>query len=173
MEEMDRIAGHVKWYVPNSVALMGQVPWLLNASIKDNILLGRPYKEKRYEKVIAASDLQTDIDLLPEGDETEIGERGVLLSGGQRQRLAIARCLYSKAYCTFLDAPFSNLDSKITTHIFHQGILGILLKRKRTVFMSTERTDFLSEAHHIIALKGQFTPRKKLSWLDKKRNLYN
>ncbi|XP_040580074.1 ATP-binding cassette sub-family C member Sur [Lepeophtheirus salmonis] len=153
IEEMDRITGSVKWNVPDTVALLGQRPWLLNTTIKDNILLGRPFKEKRYKKVIAACDLQTDIDLLPHGDDTEIGERGVLLSGGQRQRLAIARCLYSKSYCTFMDAPFSSLDSKITSHVFEEGVLKILLKRRRTVFLTTERLDFLHRADHIVALK--------------------
>ena len=124
----------------------------MNASIKDNILLGRAMREKRYQKVIKACDLAADIDLLPEGDDTEVGEKGVLLSGGQRQRLAIARCLYSKAACTFLDAPFSSLDSNITNHIFNEGILGILMKRKRTVFMATDRIDFLHKADWVIYL---------------------
>ncbi|CAB4057871.1 ABCC9 [Lepeophtheirus salmonis] len=133
IEEMDRITGSVKWNVPDTVALLGQRPWLLNTTIKDNILLGRPFKEKKIQK--------------------EIGERGVLLSGGQRQRLAIARCLYSKSYCTFMDAPFSSLDSKITSHVFEEGVLKILLKRRRTVFLTTERLDFLHRADHIVALK--------------------
>ena len=155
-EEMERVSGKVSWNLPSPVALTGQKPWLLNASIKDNILLGRPLKEKRYRKVLTACDLNADIDLLPEGDETEVGERGVLLSGGQRQRLAIARCIYSKAACTFLDAPFSALDANITSHIFSHGIMSILLKRKRTVFMATERIDFLSKADHVIYMKDGY-----------------
>lgn len=149
-EEMERLRGSIKWHLPPAVALTGQRPWLLNASIRDNILLGRPFKEKRYEKVLRACDLKADIELLPEGDETEVGERGVLLSGGQRHRIAIARCIYSKAPCTFLDSPFSSLDSNITTHIFHEGILRILLKRRRTVFMATDRIDFLQKADWVI-----------------------
>eukprot|EP00095_Tigriopus_kingsejongensis_P009125 snap_masked-scaffold595_size129005-processed-gene-0.7 protein:Tk09125 transcript:snap_masked-scaffold595_size129005-processed-gene-0.7-mRNA-1 annotation:"cystic fibrosis transmembrane conductance regulator" len=149
-EEMERLRGYVKWHLPPTVALTGQKPWLLNASIRDNILLGRPFKEKRYDKVLRVCDLRADLDLLPEGDETEVGERGVLLSGGQRHRIAIARCIYSKAPCTFLDSPFSSLDSSITTHIFHEGILGILLKRRRTVFMATDRVDFLNRADWVI-----------------------
>ena len=120
-------------------------------------MLGRPYKEKKYRKVIAACDLAADFDFLPEGDDTEVGERGVLLSGGQRQRLAIARCLYSRAACTFLDAPFSSLDSKITKHIFNHGILGMLLKRKKTVFMATDRLDFLDRADKVIYVRDGST----------------
>ena len=75
-------------------AVLSQHPWLLNASVKDNILFGRPYKEKRYLKTVAACQLQPDLEMLPDGADTEVGERGVLLSGGQRQRICLARCLY-------------------------------------------------------------------------------
>jgi ABC-type multidrug transport system fused ATPase/permease subunit len=63
MEEMERVRGHVKWNLPSAVALTGQNPWLLNASVKDNVLLGRPYREKRYQKVLAACDLNADIEV--------------------------------------------------------------------------------------------------------------
>ncbi len=168
LEEIDRLRGNVAWHLPSAVAFTGQNPWLLNASVRDNILLGRPFKEKRYQKVLSACDLNADIELLPDGDNTEVGERGVLLSGGQRQRLAIARCLYSKAACTFLDSPFSSLDSNITTHIFYQGVLGILLKRKRTVFMVTDRVDFLQKADHVLYLKeGRLVDQGKMDDLMK------
>ena len=94
----------------------------------------------------------------------KVGERGVLLSGGQRQRLAIARCLYSKAACTFLDAPFSSLDSHIASHIFHEGILGILLKRKRTVVMVTDREDFLQRADKVFYVReGRIADQGKMA----------
>ncbi len=154
LEETERLSGDVMWNLPpGPTAVVSQKPWLLNASVRDNILLGRPLREKRYRKVLAACDLNADVDLLPDGDETEVGERGVLLSGGQRQRLALARCLYSKASCTFLDAPFSSLDAKITAHVFHEGIRGILLRRRRTVFMATDRLDFLELADRVVYMK--------------------
>ena len=64
--------GHVKWNLPSAMALTGQSPWMLNASVRDNVLLGRPFREKRYRKVLAACDLNADIDILPEKDETEV-----------------------------------------------------------------------------------------------------
>ncbi len=153
LEELERLSGELRWNLPASVAFTGQKPWLLNASVRDNILLGRPFKEKRYQKVLAACDLNADINLLPDGDETEVGEHGVLLSGGQRQRLSVARCLYSKAACSFFDAPFSSLDASITSQIFKQGIQDILLKRRRTVIMATDRLDFLEKADNVIYIQ--------------------
>lgn len=68
-----------------------------SCSIRDNILFGEPYRPKRYDKIIESCALKADIDLMPNGDLTEIGERGLSISGGQRQRLCIARALYSSA----------------------------------------------------------------------------
>lgn len=76
---------------------MAQQPWLLNATIRDNILFGEPYRPKRYNKILDACALKPDIDLMPDNDMTKIGERGINFSGGQRQRIAIARALYSSA----------------------------------------------------------------------------
>ncbi len=74
-------------------------------------------------------------------------------TGGQRQRLAIARALYSKAGCTFLDSPFSAVDADLANHIFKAGIMKILLKRKRTVLLATDRLDFIEKASKIVFLK--------------------
>lgn len=85
-----------------TIAYVSQKPWLLNGSLRDNILFGRPYRARRYNRVISATALQPDIDILPGKDMTDIGERGINLSGGQRQRVAIARALYSKANVVIL-----------------------------------------------------------------------
>lgn len=79
------------------VAYVAQKPWLLNGTLRNNILFGTTYKPKRYRKVIQACALQSDIDILPDQEETKIGEKGVNLSGGQKQRVAIARAIYSNA----------------------------------------------------------------------------
>jgi ABC-type thiamine transport system ATPase subunit len=75
-------------------------------------------------------------------------------TGGQRQRLAIARAIYSKAPCTFLDNPFSALDPDLANHVFNVGILKILKKRKRTVLLATDRTDFFEKADRIVFLRN-------------------
>lgn len=80
-----------------SVAYCPQTPWLLNSTIRDNILFGLPFRPRRYDQVLTACALKPDLSILPKRDLTEIGERGINLSGGQRQRIAIARALYSRA----------------------------------------------------------------------------
>lgn len=84
-------------YRYSTIAYVPQIPWLLNATIRDNIIFGESFRPKRYEKVLEVCSLKPDIELMPAGDATEIGERGINLSGGQRQRIAIARALYSSA----------------------------------------------------------------------------
>ena len=135
-------------------ALLSQNPWLLNASIKENILFGRPYKEKRYLKTMAACELQHDLDMLPDGGDTEVGERGLMLSGGQRQRLGLARCLYSTAPIVLLDAPFTALDNRLSQSIMERVVLGILHRQKRTVVMTTDDPSLLSFAQHVVVLEG-------------------
>lgn len=81
----------------STIAYVPQNPWLLNATIRENILFGESFRPRRYEKVLESCTLKPDIEMMPEGDATEIGERGLNLSGGQRQRIAIARALYSCA----------------------------------------------------------------------------
>ena len=81
----------------STIAYVAQQPWLLNSSIRENILFGESFRPRRYDFVLEACALKPDIDLMPAGDLTIIGERGLNLSGGQRQRIAIARALYSSA----------------------------------------------------------------------------
>ncbi|KAK7077012.1 hypothetical protein SK128_015540 [Halocaridina rubra] len=95
--EMITLKGQLKWNGEMSVAYISQHPWLLNATLRDNILFGRRLLARRYQRVLQACALKPDIDILPNGDQTEIGERGFNLSGGQRQRVAVARALYSDA----------------------------------------------------------------------------
>lgn len=74
---------------------------------RDNILFGKPYNEKKYEKAIFDACLNSDLAMLPDGDMTEIGEKGITLSGGQKQRVNIARALYFDADITLFDDPLS------------------------------------------------------------------
>lgn len=81
----------------STISYVQQTPWLMKASIRDNIIFGEPFRPRRYEKVLLSCCLKQDIDLMPDGDMTEIGTNGLNLSGGQRQRITIARALYSSA----------------------------------------------------------------------------
>ena len=151
-------------------ALLSQSPWLLNASIKENILFGRPYKEKRYLKTIAACELRHDMDMMSDGGDTEVGERGVLISGGQRQRLGLARCLYSTAPIVLLDAPFTAIDNKLSQSIMEKVVMGILRRQKRTVVMTTDDPNMLQFAQHVLVLEaGQI---KHQGTFDEVRNAF-
>ena len=77
------------------VAYVPQQAWIMNASLKDNIIFGGPLDHAWYQHVIDACCLTQDIQMLPAGDDTEIGERGINLSGGQRQRVNLGKTLFS------------------------------------------------------------------------------
>ncbi|XP_075886008.1 ATP-binding cassette sub-family C member 9 isoform X3 [Nelusetta ayraudi] len=136
-----------------SVAYAAQKSWLLNATVEENITFGSPFSKQRYKAVIDACSLQPDIDLLPFGDQTEIGERGINLSGGQRQRICVGRALYQNTNIVFLDDPFSALDIHLSDHLMQEGILKFLQDDKRTVVLVTHKLQYLIHADWIIAMK--------------------
>uniref|UniRef100_A0A671Q911 ATP-binding cassette sub-family C member 9-like n=1 Tax=Sinocyclocheilus anshuiensis TaxID=1608454 RepID=A0A671Q911_9TELE len=161
--EMQTISGKVYWskyftgglHIKNrySVAYAAQKSWLLNATVEENITFGSPFNKQRYKAVIDACSLQPDIDLLPFGDQTEIGERGINLSGGQRQRICVARALYQNTNIVFLDDPFSALDIHLSDHLMQEGILKFLQDDKRTLVLVTHKLQYLIHADWIIAMK--------------------
>ncbi|KAH0516432.1 ATP-binding cassette sub-family C member 9, partial [Microtus ochrogaster] len=153
--EMQTLEGKVYWSNRSrySVAYAAQKPWLLNATVEENITFGSPFNRQRYKAVTDACSLQPDIDLLPFGDQTEIGERGINLSGGQRQRICVARALYQNTNIVFLDDPFSALDIHLSDHLMQEGILKFLQDDKRTVVLVTHKLQYLTHADWIIAMK--------------------
>ncbi|KAM6464846.1 ATP-binding cassette sub-family C member 8 isoform 2-T2 [Liasis olivaceus] len=176
--EMQKISGNVIWNssIPDSetgedvssemettiemesrkrgpVAYASQKPWLLNATVEENITFESPFNKQRYKAVIDACCLQPDIDILPHGDQTQIGERGINLSGGQRQRISVARALYQQTNVVFLDDPFSALDIHLSDHLMQEGILNLLREDKRTIVLVTHKLQYLPHADWIIAMK--------------------
>ncbi|KAK4297667.1 hypothetical protein Pmani_029930 [Petrolisthes manimaculis] len=114
------------------------------------------YLARRYQRVLRACALQPDVDILPQGDRSVIGERGINLSGGQRQRVAVARALYSDAATVIMDCPFSALDVSVASQVWEGGVLRLLLARGRSVILATHLTHLATHADHIIFLeKGQ------------------
>ena len=93
-----------------------------NATLRDNVTFGKPYSKETYDAVVEACALKTDLDMLPGGDQTEIGEKGINLSGGQKQRVSLARAVYSGSNLDLLDDPLSAVDSHVGKHIFNKVI---------------------------------------------------
>ncbi|XP_044308124.1 ATP-binding cassette sub-family C member 9 isoform X2 [Varanus komodoensis] len=152
--EMQTLEGKVHWSRNRySVAYAAQKPWLLNATVEENITFGSTFNKQRYKAVTDTCSLQPDIDLLPFGDQTEIGERGINLSGGQRQRICVARALYQNTNIVFLDDPFSALDIHLSDHLMQEGILKFLKEDKRTLVLVTHKLQYLPHADWIIAMK--------------------
>ncbi|XP_054881874.1 ATP-binding cassette sub-family C member 8 isoform X5 [Poeciliopsis prolifica] len=151
--DRDAVAGDQDIRKRCPVAYASQKPWLLNSSVVENITFEMPMIKSRYKAVIDACSLQPDIDILPQGDQTEIGERGIILSGGQKQRISVARALYQQTNVVFLDDPFSALDIHLSDHLMQDGILKLLREEKRTVVLVTHKLQYLPHADWIIAMK--------------------
>ncbi|XP_063045855.1 ATP-binding cassette sub-family C member 5 isoform X2 [Engraulis encrasicolus] len=137
--------------VSGGFAYVAQQAWILNDSLKENILFGNEYVEDKYNAVLEACCLMPDLAELPYGDMTEIGERGANLSGGQRQRVSLARALYSERPVLLLDDPLSALDARVGSHLFHSAIRGAT--GDKTVIFITHQLQYLAECDDVILMK--------------------
>ncbi|XP_060917590.1 multidrug resistance-associated protein 1-like isoform X1 [Labrus mixtus] len=154
--EMEKSSGFVS--IKGSVAYVPQQAWIQNASLKDNILFGGDRKESWYHRVLEACALLPDLDILPAGDSTEIGEKGLNLSGGQRQRVSLARAVYRKSDVYLLDDPLSAVDAHVGQHIFDRviGPRGIL--KEKTRVLVTHGLSYLSKVDLVLVMdQGQIS----------------
>lgn len=131
-----------------TVAYVPQVSWIFNATVRDNVLFGSVFDPIRYERAINVTELRHDLELLPGGDLTEIGERGVNISGGQKQRVSMARAVYSNSDVLVFDDPLSALDAHVARQVFDKCIKGEL--RGKTRVLVTNQLHFLSQVDRII-----------------------
>ncbi|QRW04429.1 ABC transporter [Ceratobasidium sp. AG-Ba] len=151
--EMDRVTGEV--YIPKeptrvnektglqiAISYCAQQPWLQHKSIKDNILFGLPYEKERYNLVLDCCALLPDLGILEDGDETEIGEKGISLSGGQKARVALARAVYARTQVVILDDILSAVDAPTAEYLIQKCLLGPLMKH-RTVVLVTHHVDLV------------------------------
>nr|GAT50560.1 ABC bile acid [Mycena chlorophos] len=148
-KNLSRLDEHGNMY---GISYAAQTPWLRHQSIRDNILFGYPYEEARYKAVIECCALQPDLNVLEDGDATEIGARGVVLSGGQRARVALARAVYVRSKYVLLDDPLSAVDSHTARFLFEKLFNGPLLAN-RTVILVTHHVDLvLPSAHYLVRM---------------------
>ena len=133
------------------VSFVSQNPWILNDTIEQNILFFKPMERTKYNKVISICQLEQDLLIFPQGDQTEIGEKGVNLSGGQKARMAIARAVYNESDIYIFDDPLSALDAYVGMNLFNE-VFNDYLKDK-TVIISTHALQYISFFDKIFYLK--------------------
>eukprot|EP00899_Mesostigma_viride_P024421 jgi/Mesvir1/5163/Mv15301-RA.2 len=148
--EMDQKEGDAV-AINGKVAYCAQEAWILNATLRDNILFGLEYEEERYQQVIKACALEPDLKVLPAADLTEIGERGINLSGGQKQRVSLARAAYSNADVILLDDPLSAVDAHVGSKLFLGCIAGML--KGRSILFITNQLQFVPYADAVVVMK--------------------
>eukprot|EP00919_Chromeraceae_sp_WS-2016_P063850 GHVR01151085.1.p1 GENE.GHVR01151085.1~~GHVR01151085.1.p1 ORF type:complete len:470 (+),score=101.39 GHVR01151085.1:126-1535(+) len=119
----DAVTVNGTYSIKGKVSYSSQTPWIQHASVKANIVFGAPFDRTWYDTVKDVCQLNQDIALLPCGDETEIGEKGINLSGGQRARVSLARGVYQMSDVFLLDDILSAVDSHVATQIFNKFIL--------------------------------------------------
>ncbi|KAJ2806616.1 hypothetical protein H4R20_001622 [Coemansia guatemalensis] len=149
--DMIKCSGSVT--IRGSVAYVPQQPWILNATLRDNILFGSNFDQELFDKVIDACALRQDVVSLPAGVMTEIGERGINLSGGQKMRVSLARAIYARADVYILDDPLAAVDAHVSKHIFTHvlGPQGML--RSRVRILVTNAVQYLNSVDNIIMLR--------------------
>ncbi|XP_006612231.1 multidrug resistance-associated protein 1 [Apis dorsata] len=170
--EMEKINGRVN--TKGSIAYVSQQAWIQNASLQDNVLFGKSLHKNLYNRVIEACALTPDLKVLPAGDQTEIGEKGINLSGGQKQRVSLARAVYNDSDIYFLDDPLSAVDSHVGKHIFENVIGSSGLLKKKTRILVTHGITYLPEVDNIIVLKdGEITEVGTYKQLLEKRGAFS
>ncbi|CAG8759895.1 27966_t:CDS:10, partial [Gigaspora margarita] len=147
--DMKRIKGEVLF--GGNVVYCPQIAWIQNATLRDNITFGLPFDEEKYQQVIKDCCLELDLELLPAGDLTEIGEKGINLSGGQKQRISIARAVYYNADIVLLDDPLSAVDTHVGSCLFTNCIQGALAKKTR--LLVTHHLHYLPQVDYVIYME--------------------
>ncbi|KAJ2232565.1 hypothetical protein H4R99_000340 [Coemansia sp. RSA 1722] len=150
--DMFKVSGTIG--IRGSVAYVPQQPWIINATMQENILFGHEMDQQFYDKVVEACALKPDIEMLPAGDMTEIGEKGINLSGGQKARLSLARAVYARADIYILDDPLAAVDAHVSKHIFKHviGPYGLLNSRAR--ILATNSVQYLKDVDQVLMLKN-------------------
>ena len=138
--------------INGSISYVPQTPWIVNDTVKGNILLNKEYDEERYQHIIDICELEKDINSLAGADFTEIGEKGVHLSSCQKSRISLARAIYSNSDIFLLDDPLGVIDPSMKNKIFHKVIKGYL--DSKTVVLATNSLEYIPSMKHVIHMRG-------------------
>lgn len=149
LQELPLISGTLR--VNGEISYASQEPWLFAGTVRQNILFGLPMEKQRYNTVIKKCALERDFSLLPYGDKTIVGDRGVSLSGGQRARINLARAVYKQADIYLLDDPLSAVDTHVGKQLFKECITGYL--KHKAVILVTHQIQHLQGANNILYLE--------------------
>ncbi|QDS69484.1 hypothetical protein FKW77_006663 [Venturia effusa] len=150
--DLHKVSGEVS--VRGSIAYVAQNAWIMNASVKDNVLFGHRFDPQFYDRTLKACALIEDLAILPDGDRTEVGEKGISLSGGQKARLQLARAVYARADVYIFDDILSAVDQHVGRHIINQVVGPRGLLRRKTRILATNSIPVLKEANHILMLRS-------------------
>ena len=142
---------NTKTIVNGEISYVSQIPWIQNATVRNNILFFQKYDEERYNKILELAELKPDLEILVGGDLTEIGEKGINLSGGQKARVCLARALYSDKDIYIFDDPISELDAHVGMNVMTNCIKGYL--KDKTRILVTHALQYVSYADRIIYIK--------------------
>lgn len=140
--------------VHGTIAFVSQVAWIMNGTVKENILFGHKYDADFYDKTIKACALTIDLAVLPDGDKTIVGEKGISLSGGQKARLSLARAVYSRADLYLLDDPLAAVDEHVSTHLIDHVLGPNGLLKTKTKVLATNKITALSIADSVTLLEN-------------------
>ncbi|XP_076312434.1 ATP-binding cassette sub-family C member 4-like isoform X1 [Tachypleus tridentatus] len=147
--ELPSLLGEVR--VRGKVAYASQEPWVFAGTVRDNVVFGNTFNNKKYQKILEVCALDKDIKQLPFGDKTLVGEKGVSLSGGQKARVSLARAIYVDADVYLLDDPLSAVDTAVAKHLFDKCINRYLKNKIR--ILVTHQLQFLKPANQILVLQ--------------------
>lgn len=155
LNEVPLVSGRIQ--ISGSVAYCAQKPWILNETVRENILLGRAYNREKFNDVVAACALEPDMKQLQKGAATLIGERGVNVSGGQKARVSLARTAYAGADLNLLDDPLAAVDPHVAAHLLERCIVGYLAGTTR--ILVTHQLHFMDRADLVVVVcEGEALP---------------
>uniref|UniRef100_A0AAX7SDD3 ATP-binding cassette, sub-family C (CFTR/MRP), member 12 n=1 Tax=Astatotilapia calliptera TaxID=8154 RepID=A0AAX7SDD3_ASTCA len=148
LEQMYLLQGSIT--ADGTFAYVCQQAWIFHGTVRENILMGEPFDQARYDRVVDVCSLRADLSILQYGDQAEIGERGLNLSGGQKQRISLARAVYSNRDIFLLDDPLSAVDAYVGKHIFEECIKKEL--RGKSIILVTHELQYLEFCDEILVL---------------------